>query len=216
MGTGFAGSLLAVASLTGWGAVVAVLERVDAGQVVVQETKASFMSRDRRLPHVRHAAGRSRACVSDAFRRRGRARVSIVVEVVQAERVAMRAESPLSHNARKNFFLRGVVIVPIAAPVGPIGPVHPPDAGRSSRGGLLSRNSVPRSPTRCTLHRRVRTDLHLQLRRSTPVAAVRRRAVSPLARVQDLHDGARRGAGRAPAVSSATSHRPSCSHRPIH
>jgi thioesterase domain-containing protein len=95
MGTGFAGSLLAVASLTGWGAVVAVLERVDAGQVVVQETNASFMepvTGDFRM-YAMLPDPAARARFLDAFRRRGRARVNIVVEVVQAERVAMRAES---------------------------------------------------------------------------------------------------------------------------
>jgi len=95
MGTGFAGSLLAVASLAGWGAVVAVLERVDAGQVVVQETNASFMepvTGDFRVHGLLPDAD-ARARFLDAFRRYGRARVGIVVEAVQAGRVAMRAES---------------------------------------------------------------------------------------------------------------------------
>jgi len=95
MGTGFAGSLLAVASLTGWGAVVAVLGRVDIAQVVVQETTASFMepvTGDFRA-HGILPDPEARERFLDAFRRRGRARVAIVVEVVQAERVVMRAES---------------------------------------------------------------------------------------------------------------------------
>jgi len=95
MGTGFAGSLLAVASLTGWGTVVAVLGRADVAQVVVQETAASFLepvTGDFRVHGILpDAAARERFL--DAFRRRGRARVTIIVEVVQAQRVVMRAES---------------------------------------------------------------------------------------------------------------------------
>jgi thioesterase domain-containing protein len=95
MGTGFAGSLLAVASLTGWGAVVAVLGSVDLAHVVVQETTASFMepvTGDFRAQGILPEP-EARARFLDAFRRRGRARVTIIVEVVQAERVVMRAES---------------------------------------------------------------------------------------------------------------------------
>lgn len=95
MGTGFAGSLLAVASLAGWGAVVSLLERVDAAQVVVQETNASFMEPVtgdfRAHALLPHPSARERFL--EAFHRRGRARVAIVVEVVQARGVAMRAES---------------------------------------------------------------------------------------------------------------------------
>jgi thioesterase domain-containing protein len=95
MGTGFAGSLLAVASLAGWGAVVSMLERVDAAQVVVQETTASFMepvTGDFRAHGLLPDAS-ARERFLEAFRRRGRARATIVVEVTQAQRVVMRAES---------------------------------------------------------------------------------------------------------------------------
>lgn len=95
MGTGFAGSLLAAASLAGWATVVALLGSAEAGRIVVQETHATFLEP---VTASFRALGRMpdpRTCARfrDAYGRRGRARIRIVVEILQAQRVAMRAES---------------------------------------------------------------------------------------------------------------------------
>jgi thioesterase domain-containing protein len=95
MGTGFAGSLLAVASLAGWGAVVTMLESVDAAQVVAQEMNASFIEPVtgdfRVLAYLPSAAAREQFL--RAFHRHRRARVAILTEVLQGERVAARIDS---------------------------------------------------------------------------------------------------------------------------
>lgn len=95
MGTGFAGSVLAASSLAGWATVIAVLGRVDGVNVVLQETQASFLEpvtdEFRVLATAPDLAARERFL--DAYRRRGRARIAIAIEVVQAERTVLRAES---------------------------------------------------------------------------------------------------------------------------
>jgi thioesterase domain-containing protein len=95
MGTGFAGSLLAVASLAGWGAVVAMLESVDVAHVVAQEMNASFIepvTDDFRVAAQLPAAP-EREQFLRAFHRYRRARVAIVAEVLQGGRVAARIDS---------------------------------------------------------------------------------------------------------------------------
>ena len=95
MGTGFAGSLLAVASLAGWGTVAAVLERVDAAHVVAQEMNASFIepvtSDFRVLAYLPPAAAREQFL--RGFHRHGRARVAVLTEVLQGARIAARIDS---------------------------------------------------------------------------------------------------------------------------
>jgi thioesterase domain-containing protein len=95
MGTGFAGSVLAAASLAGWAMVVALLGRVGGANVVLQETKASFLEpvtdEFRVLAAAPDLAARERFL--DAYRRRGRGRIAIAIEVMQAERTVLRAES---------------------------------------------------------------------------------------------------------------------------
>jgi thioesterase domain-containing protein len=95
MGTGFAGSVLAVATLAGWATVIALLGRVGGANVVLQETKASFLEpvtgEFRVLAAAPDLAARERFL--DAYRRRGRARISIAIEVLQSERTVVRAEN---------------------------------------------------------------------------------------------------------------------------
>ena len=95
MGTGFAGSVLAAASLAGWATVIALLGRVEGANVVLQETQASFLEpvtgEFRVLAIAPNLAARERFL--DAYRRRGRARIGIAIEVVQGERTVLRAES---------------------------------------------------------------------------------------------------------------------------
>jgi thioesterase domain-containing protein len=95
MGTGFAGSVLATASLAGWATVIALLGRVEGANVVLQETQASFLEPVtggfRVLAAAPDLAARERFL--DAYHRRGRARISIAIEVVQAERTVLRADS---------------------------------------------------------------------------------------------------------------------------
>jgi thioesterase domain-containing protein len=95
LGTGFAGSLLAVASLSGWATVVVMLGGTANADVVVQETSASFFEP---VTGELRALGfapdvQEREQFLHAYRRRGRARIGIVVEIVQDGRVVMRAES---------------------------------------------------------------------------------------------------------------------------
>jgi thioesterase domain-containing protein len=95
MGTGFAGSLLAVASLAGWATVAALLRGGSDAHIVVQGTNAEFLepvTADLRMRGVRPEAGLC-AQFMDAYARRGRARISIVSEAWQAGRVVMRADS---------------------------------------------------------------------------------------------------------------------------
>jgi thioesterase domain-containing protein len=95
MGTGFAGSLLSVASLAGWGTVVVLLGSVQVAQVVVQHTDATFVEPVTADFRVRGYLPDARACEQflAAFRRHGRGRVTIDAEVVQGERVAARIKS---------------------------------------------------------------------------------------------------------------------------
>lgn len=95
MGTGFAGSLLAVASLAGWATVAALLGGGADAHIVVQATEAEFLepvTEDLIMRGVRPEAG-VRAQFLEAYARRGRARISIVSEAWQAGRVVMRADS---------------------------------------------------------------------------------------------------------------------------
>ena len=95
MGTGFAGSLLAVASLAGWSAVVTMLGSTQVAHVVMQELEASFIepvTADFRVRvHLPEAEARTQFL--SAFRRYGRGRVSVRAEIIQAERIAARTES---------------------------------------------------------------------------------------------------------------------------
>jgi thioesterase domain-containing protein len=95
MGTGFAGSMLAAASLAGWATVIAVLGRIEGVNVVLQETQASFLEPVTGEFRVRATAPdlSARERFLDAWRRRGRARITIAIEVIQAERTVLRAES---------------------------------------------------------------------------------------------------------------------------
>jgi thioesterase domain-containing protein len=95
MGTAFAGSLLSVASLAGWGTVVVLLGSVQAAQVVVQHTDAAFLEPVTADFRVRGYLPDAHACEQflTTFRRYGRGRVSITAEVVQGERVAARVQS---------------------------------------------------------------------------------------------------------------------------
>lgn len=95
MGTGFAGSLLAIASLAGWGAVVAMLESVDVAHVVAQEMNASFVEPvTDDFGVVAHLpAAPEREQFLRAFHRYKRARVAIVAEILQSGRVAARIDS---------------------------------------------------------------------------------------------------------------------------
>jgi thioesterase domain-containing protein len=95
MGTGFAGSVLAASSLAGWATVIALLGRTDGVHVVLQEMQASFLEpvtdEFRVLATAPDLAARERFL--DGYRRRGRARITIAIEVLQAERIVLRAES---------------------------------------------------------------------------------------------------------------------------
>jgi thioesterase domain-containing protein len=99
MGTGFAGSLLAVASLTGWGTVIAVLGRADVAQVVVQETSASFLEPVTGDFRVRNLPDTDRASAFSTRLATRRAGVAIIVEVVQGttRRCVRAASSRCAH-----------------------------------------------------------------------------------------------------------------------
>ena len=95
MGTGFAGSLVAAASLAGWGAVIAILDSLETAHVVAQEMNASFIEPVtgdfRARAHLPSQEIRDQFL--RAFRRHRRARVTILAEILQDERVAARVES---------------------------------------------------------------------------------------------------------------------------
>ena len=95
MGTGFAGSLVAAASLAGWGAVIAMLDSLETAHVVAQEMNASFIEPVTGDFRVRaHLPSEEiRDQFLRAFRRYRRARVTIIAEILQDERVAARVES---------------------------------------------------------------------------------------------------------------------------
>jgi thioesterase domain-containing protein len=94
MGTAFAGSLVAVASLAGWGAVMAMLESVETAHVVAQELNASFIepvTADFRV-RAHRPSDDDREQFFRAFRQHRRARIAILAEVLQDERVVARID----------------------------------------------------------------------------------------------------------------------------